>query len=447
MLEALYSGGIEAVLFVTPPTGEMLRRYDHVRAFGIAGNSRTMSPAEMDVALPNVFQTLLAHNPRFIHYKVCSTFDSSPEVGSIGRAIDIGQSVCNNRIIPLAVASPPLGRYCVFGNLFARSGLNSEPYRLDRHPTMRHHPVTPMAEADLRAHLALQTSRSIELVDILALESGYHAARSKLLDMRTPGTVAVFDSLTDEHLTTVGRLICDLQEREQKPLFVVGSSGVDYALVNSWRLDDNSTHSAHMGKRVQPASISSVDRTIILSGSCSPVTNRQIGCALENGFADVAVDPLKIRNSEQRELEISSIGIQIVDLLDRGQSVIVHTSRGPSDPRIAAARQVSESNDASLNLGELLGRILLKVLRHCQVGRVAIVGGDTAGQVARSLGVEAVEMIGPLEPGAPLCVVRSSDNTVDGLEVTFKGGQVGYDDFFGTLLSGKCKQPLIGASL
>src|SRR5262249_25275288 len=34
VLEALYSGGIEAVLFVTPPSSELLRRYRHVRAFG-----------------------------------------------------------------------------------------------------------------------------------------------------------------------------------------------------------------------------------------------------------------------------------------------------------------------------------------------------------------------------------------------------------------------------
>ena len=55
-------------------------------------------------------------------------------------------------------------------------------------------------------------------------------------------------------------------------------------------------------------------------------------------------------------------------------------------------------------------------------------------------------MIGPLEPGAPLCVVRSQESAVDGLEITFKGGQVGYDDFFGTLLSGRCNHSLIGAT-
>jgi len=93
----------------------------------------------------------------------------------------------------------------------------------------------------------------------------------------------------------------------------------------------------------------------------------------------------------------------------------------------------------------ILGRVLLGVLRAREVGRVAVVGGDTSGQVARTIGIEALEMVGPLDPGAPLCVARSRDGVVDGLEITFKGGQVGYDDFFGTLLRGRSNRSLIGA--
>ena len=78
---------------------------------------------------------------------------------------------------------------------------------------------------------------------------------------------------------------------------------------------------------------------------------------------------------------------------------------------------------------------------------VAVVGGDTSGQIARALEIEALEMVGPLEPGAPLCVVRSSDRAIDGLEIAFKGGQVGYDDFFGTLLRGRSNRSPIGATI
>jgi uncharacterized protein YgbK (DUF1537 family) len=74
-----------------------------------------------------------------------------------------------------------------------------------------------------------------------------------------------------------------------------------------------------------------------------------------------------------------------------------------------------------------------------------VIGGDTAGDVARSLEIDALEMIAPLQPGAPLCVARSRRGDTDGLEVVFKGGQVGYDDFFGALRAGTANHSTVGA--
>jgi uncharacterized protein YgbK (DUF1537 family) len=62
------------------------------------------------------------------------------------------------------------------------------------------------------------------------------------------------------------------------------------------------------------------------------------------------------------------------------------------------------------------------------------------------LAIDALEMIGPLQPGAPLCVARSRQPDVDGLEIVFKGGQVGYDDFFGALRSGSSQHSKVGAT-
>jgi 3-oxoisoapionate kinase len=41
----------------------------------------------------------------FCHYKVCSTFDSSPTVGSIGRALEIGQDLFRQSKTPLVVGA------------------------------------------------------------------------------------------------------------------------------------------------------------------------------------------------------------------------------------------------------------------------------------------------------------------------------------------------------
>jgi uncharacterized protein YgbK (DUF1537 family) len=95
------------------------------------------------------------------------------------------------------------------------------------------------------------------------------------------------------------------------------------------------------------------------------------------------------------------------------------------------------SGDSSqITLGEMLGRIVLESIQSSSVERVAFAGGDTSSQAARALGIESLEMIAPLAPGAPLCRAGSRRERVDGLECTFKGGQVGHDDFFGDVLSG-----------
>jgi uncharacterized protein YgbK (DUF1537 family) len=72
------------------------------------------------------------------------------------------------KTISVLAGAPALRRYTIFGNHFAVAG--DEIYRLDRHPTMSRHPVTPMHEADLRAHLKQQTHASIALMSVVDLE-------------------------------------------------------------------------------------------------------------------------------------------------------------------------------------------------------------------------------------------------------------------------------------
>jgi uncharacterized protein YgbK (DUF1537 family) len=402
-----------------------------MRAVGLAGMSRATSPVDMDATLPKVFALLANLRPKFVHYKTCSTFDSSPTTGSIGRAIDIGARVFANRFIPLIVGAPALGRYCVFGNLFATCGA-SEPYRLDRHPSMSRHPITPMAEADLRLHLSRQTQRPVDLIDVLTLDRGQDAVHTRLREIAPDnGSVVLFDMLSDAHLALIGEVLCDAQNQEGKPLFVVGSSGVESALTKYRRTVDATSCARSAG------SISSVDRLIVASGSCSPITDRQIERALQHGFAEIPLDTASLLGTTSLDARLDELATDVRAHLAAGRSVIIHTSRGPHDPRLdAATASMKSSGETARRLGDILGRILREVLQTSAVRRVAVVGGDTAGHVAEALGIEALEMAGPLARGVPLCVARSADQAVEGLEVAFKGGQVGGEDFFDKLRRG-----------
>ena len=131
VMESLARAGVKTVLFLEPPTKAQIARFPGLRAFGIAGGSRAMSPKQMERELPRAFKALKASGASIVHYKTCSTFDSSPKVGSVGKAIELGRRVFGESVTPLVVGAPVLGRYVVFGNLFARSGLDTDPARLD----------------------------------------------------------------------------------------------------------------------------------------------------------------------------------------------------------------------------------------------------------------------------------------------------------------------------
>ena len=207
VMEVLEWGGVPTVLFLDPADANTLQaRFPEARAIGIAGVSRTMSPAQMDEHLPTAFEALRAFGAPYAHYKICSTFDSSPTVGSIGRATEIGQQIFGAKAVPMMVGAPKLRRYVAFSNLFAR--VDDVTYRLDRHPTMSKHPITPMDESDLRVHLGKQTDLSIGAMTVLHIErsdADVDDYFQGLMDGKYD--IILFDSINDAHLHTIGRLM------------------------------------------------------------------------------------------------------------------------------------------------------------------------------------------------------------------------------------------------
>ena len=442
VMESLARAGLRTVLFLRPPTPKQLAQFPGLRAFGIAGGSRTMSPAQMQRELPPAFRALKASGAAFIHYKTCSTFDSSPTVGSIGKAIEMGRRVFGSGVTPLVVGVPVLGRHVVFGNLFARSGLDAEPVRLDRHPTMSRHPVTPMDEADIRLHLARQTRLRVELVDVLKLAAARTARPNlvKIADAKPSLPIVLFDTLTEADLPVIGRLIASHRPAAGQ-IFCAGSSGVEYALVAHWRETGNLAATPSTDQL--PATTRK--QILIVSGSCSPVTDRQIGLAVKNGFVEVACDTGALADRRTtKQAVLDALALAQTELA-AGRNVIFQTARGPGDARRTAFERAARRGPGGTRAeklaraGETLGRglaaILETALRRTGARRAIVCGGDSSTAVARALGVEALEYIAPVAPGGPLCRVHAPGRIAHGCEIVFKGGQVGRDLFFLDLVS------------
>jgi 3-oxoisoapionate kinase len=437
-LEFLTLAGVKTVLFLQKPEEKDLARFNGLQAIGFAGKSRSMSPKEMEIELFPAFENLKRFNPSQFHYKVCSTFDSAPHVGNIGKAIEIGSEVFNQKTVMIAPAAPHLGRYFVFGNLFAKMGTsgNGEIYRLDKHPSMSKHPVTPASESDLTLHLAKQTNKSIVLINLTTVEEGYQAVLSEVKTKENT-EILFFDTYHAKHLHTIGKVFYQLGK--EKTLFSVGSSGVEMALGYAWQdeqLIKNEIRFNPPGEAVP---------MLVISGSCSPVTEKQIEYALENGFKAIALSSEAIDNRNQEEI-VKNISHQIIKHLKNRENIILHTSLGINDSRIADTEKRLQTMGISTDeiqkqsskiYGRVLGQIAKEVLKAIKIKRILFAGGDTSSYAASELGILALEMIAPLAPGAPLCKAISDDDLVNGLELNFKGGQVGTPDYFIKVLKGE----------
>ena len=430
VMEVLSFAGVPTMLFIEPPTLSQLKKYPHLKAVGVAGIARAKNPIWMQKHLPKVFLALKKLNAPIVHYKVCSTFDSSPTGGSIGKATEIGKKVFKTKYVPLIVGAPALGRYQFFGQLFARA--DDTVYRLDQHPVMSCHPTTPMHEADLGKHLSKQTKLKVGVIDFLTLQSNQVATIVKKL-ITQGNDILSFDVMNEQTLIKTGQSIW---QESKKPLFVVGSQGVEYALVAYWQ------HIKQL-KQFKPPKLKPVKQLFAVSGSCSPTTAKQISYARQHNFKIMKMDASTAVDVNLIKKEINRICDQSIKLLNQGHDVLVITAKGPTDPAVANLNNLikkSNKNASQINsrLGKALGQIVLKVRQQTKIKRVAISGGDTSGYALSILDVQALSPIAPLAPGAPLCKVHSvAQNDIDGLEITLKGGQMGEKDFFVQTKTGK----------
>lgn len=413
VMEAMSFAGLPTVLFLGVPRPEDLQDYADYPGIGVAGVARSKSPAWMEQHLPPVFEALAQLDAPINHYKVCSTLDSAPHVGSIGKAAELAIPRLGGSWHPILIAAPIIKRYQAFGNLFAIAG--DKAYRLDRHPTMSRHPVTPMHEADVTQHIAKQTNLPIGLVDLIALKSGHATAIADHL-------VAI-DCVDDETLEAAGRLIW--QNRGDR-LFAIGSQGVEYALIAHWQ-------AAGLIPPAPPLpALKPARRIAVVSGSCSPVTAEQIDTALDRGFADLRLDVTKAVDAGAWRSELAHMSARMRAALSAGADPLVYTARGPDDGQVTALNMAIEASGANADevherIGSGLGYLLDQILDGVELKRAVIAGGDSSGHASLALGIRALTAKAPVAASSMLCSAKRAD---DELELALKGGQMGGPGYF-----------------
>lgn len=332
-------------------------------------------------------------------WKYCSTFDSTAE-GNIGPVAEAVMDDLNADQTIYCPAFPENGRSIFMGNLF----VGQQP--LAESP-MKDHPLTPMRDSNLMRLLTPQVKGKVGLIDRLTVAQGPHALQDTLAQHSNEGTAhIVVDAVAGSDLETIAAACRDM------PL-ITGGSAVAMPLPALYLADGLLSEDAPKQPRHRI-----LKATIVLSGSCSAMTNAQVASYIATGAPSYQLDPLTLANHGTQD---------VLDWLakqDLSQAPLIYATADPASVKAAQAR---------IGVAEV-GALIENTLADCATAardagarRIIVAGGETSGAVTKALGVAQLDIGTEIAPGVPWTYCIS-----DGVQIALalKSGNFGREDFF-----------------
>jgi uncharacterized protein YgbK (DUF1537 family) len=364
----------------------------------VALKSRSNPAAEAVESSLAALEWLRANGARQFYFKYCSTFDST-ERGNIGPVSDALLDALGADFTVFNPAFPTNKRTVYKGYLFVGDELLSES-------GMRHHPLTPMTDPSLVRVLQRQTRHKVGLVQYATLVKGAAAVREAFAELRRRGVRhAILDSITDEHLHTLGEACADLK-------LVTGGSGM------AMGLPANFVRAGLMQAGQHAALPKVTGPTAVLAGSCSVATQGQVANMKQDHEA-FELDPIAIAGGKDvAEQALAWASTRL------GEKPILLYSTAPPE-QVAAVQNKLGREEAGSMIERTLGRIAQGLVQQ-GVRRLVVAGGETSGAVVSALGVEGLAIGPEIDPGVPWTF--SIGQPV--LALALKSGNFGAPDFF-----------------
>lgn len=338
---------------------------------------------------------LKAHGCTRIYQKYCSTFDSTAE-GNIGPVTDALLAALGCDFTLICPALPVNGRTVYQGNLFVGSQPLAES-------GMRHHPLTPMRDSNLLRLMEAQGSGRAGLVPFAQIAQGPQAIGDAFRQLQAEGVrYAVVDTLCEQHLLDIAAASLTL------PL-LTGGSGLAIGLAR------------HLGagdlQGAREAGWPRGNRAVVLSGSCSEMTNRQVEHYRQLAPSlSLEVETCLSRPDYPQELARWVLAQPV------SPAPLVYATTSPAE---LARIQASHGQLAASEAVEHCFARLAQLLQEAGVDSFIIAGGETSSRVTQALGVEAFHIGPQIAPGVPW--VRATDAP---LSLALKSGNFGDEAFF-----------------
>ena len=400
----LVRAGMRCVQTIGVPDGGAAVQAD---AIVVALKSRTVPAAEAVEQSLAALRWLQAQGVEQIYFKYCSTFDSTPE-GNIGPVTEALLDALHGPGQGFTIACPafPVNQRTVFkGHLFVGDMLLSDS-------GMRHHPLTPMTDANLVRVMQAQTRRKVDLVAQDVVAAGPQAIRERFAALQAEGVgVAVVDAVSNEDLMLIGQALAGM------PLVTAGS-GIAIGLPQNW--PQLQARGADVRADALPPARGA---QAVVSGSCSVATNAQVLHFKQSGRPSLAIDPLAIAAGE----DVAAQALAWAEPLLASGPVLFYATAEPS-----AVRAVQEKLGVA-RAGEMVEHTLSRIaagLVQRGVRQLLVAGGETSGAVVQALGVQRMAIGPQIDPGVPWTSVDTPLCPGEQVHVALKSGNFGSTDFF-----------------
>ncbi|WP_429101708.1 3-oxo-tetronate kinase [Aeromonas rivipollensis] len=330
-----------------------------------------------------------------IYQKYCSTFDSTA-AGNIGPVTDALLAALGQDFTLICPALPVNGRTVYQGNLFVGALPLAES-------GMRHHPITPMQDSNLLRLMEGQGSGRAGLVPFATIDKGAATIAGAFEQLAEDGVrYAVVDTLTEQHLLDIATAALHL------PL-VTGGSGLAIGLARQLGSGDL--------QGAREAGWPRGSRAVVLSGSCSEMTNRQVARYRQHAPA-LALDVARCLE----DADYPAVLAQWVLAQPLAPAPLVYATTSSGE---LARIQESHGQQAASDAVEHCFARLAQLLQGAGVDRFIIAGGETSSRITQALGVKAFHIGPQIAPGVPW--VRAIDAP---LSLALKSGNFGDEDFF-----------------
>lgn len=329
------------------------------------------------------------------YFKYCSTFDSTYR-GNIGPVTDALLDVLNENFTVVTPALPVNGRTIFNGYLFVGNVLLSES-------GMRNHPITPMKDSNLVRLMDAQSKGKTGLVPYSEVIQGAERVKARFAELRSQGyRYAVVDAIDNSQLAILAEAIADLK-------LVTGGSGLGAYMAA--RLSSNE-------KGINPF-VPQKDKTVVLSGSCSVMTNKQVN-AYKAKASHIYLDVEKILSQKDY---IDELYNETIKHLNEPLAPIVYATVSPE--KLHDIQEKFGGQRTSHAIENAFAKLAIRLKNEAGVVNFITAGGETSSIIVQKLGFTGFHIGKQIAPGVPW--LKALDENIS---LALKSGNFGKEDFF-----------------